>query len=392
MEEIWRKIQEGQQALAIGKQVVICCDYGVSRSNSVATGILAVSENLSFGKALRRVLDNTGEKEIKIETLNAVRQAVERFRPDLIDRNQETEINILLTGSSGYLGTPLSAMLSDRFQLELPGRKELNLLEGPIELDCLVKEKGITHILHLANPREFGKNQSLGEALLMLKNILDVCKQNSTKLVFLSSLEVFSGHRSDRLLAAESLPAYPVGAVGETKFLCEKILNLYEKLHGLEYVNIRSSLVYGGAGTRPKFLFNFIATALRDETIIVHKYRNGCPVIDLLHIEDFSLALSEILDKDPVGTFHIGSGSGYTTEEIAKMVCEAVGSKSAVGYRNIDEFAPNVVMDISTISSQIGWLPQISLKSGIKSMAERISEAGTQLLFIEKDLVDVSEE
>ena len=72
----WLKITEGCDSLRAGKKTVVCCDYGISRSNAVAVGILAMHEAIPFEAAVRRVLDATGEKEIKVDPLQAVRRAL----------------------------------------------------------------------------------------------------------------------------------------------------------------------------------------------------------------------------------------------------------------------------------------------------------------------------
>lgn len=366
------KIDEALAWLQQSKKVVVCCDYGISRSNAIAVGILLVSDDISFDDAIRRVMSATLQTGIRIETLNSVRRAVELFRPETAVSLKKSEMKILLTGASGYLGRPLTRFLSNDFALETPIRGEVNLLEGPIDLDIMVKEKNITHILHAANPRDFGRNQaqSLGQALVMLKNILDVCKENDIKLINLSSWEVYSGYRSDRLLAAESLPPYPKGSVGETKFLCETIMAHYRSLHGIEYVNLRATMVYGSEDTRPKFVFNFLQKAARSEKIIVHKYINGYPVLDLIHISDFCRAVQAVLESNPSGTFNIGSGKGYTSRNIAEMICATMGSKSLIEFISIDDYSPNIVMDPTKIFA-LGWNPQIDLHSGIDNLVVR---------------------
>jgi predicted protein tyrosine phosphatase len=54
------KIQEGVESLVKGKQTVICCDYGMSRSNAVAAGVLATFEKMDFDAALLKVIDARG--------------------------------------------------------------------------------------------------------------------------------------------------------------------------------------------------------------------------------------------------------------------------------------------------------------------------------------------
>ena len=74
---VLQKITEGCDSLREGKKTVVCCDYGISRSNAVAAGILARHQSIPFEAAVRQVLEATGEKEIKIGPLNSVRMALE---------------------------------------------------------------------------------------------------------------------------------------------------------------------------------------------------------------------------------------------------------------------------------------------------------------------------
>jgi nucleoside-diphosphate-sugar epimerase len=371
-EAIWQKIQESRKALDSGNQVVICCDYGTSRSNAIAIGLFSVTEKVPFAAAMEYFIKTIGEKEIKIETLNDVRRAVEIFRSDnKYDSSEPSEVTILMTGAGGYIAKPLGKALRTHISLITPSSSEINLLEGPIELDCLAKKKNITHILHLANFSNLGRNSALGEALVMMKNLLDVSRENAIKLVFFSSIDIYSGYCSNRLLASESLQANPKGTPGETKMLCEKLLRHYHDLYDLKYLIIRPSLVYGGEGIQPKFIFNFLSKAIRGENIAVHHYRNGCPVLDLIHVNDLIEAVTAAIKSLHNGTFNVGSAKGYTTKEIAETICDIVGSNSKVECKEIDDVSSNVIMDISKISSMLDWTPQISLRTGLENWIER---------------------
>src|SRR5579864_7146804 len=55
------KIDEGLRALGSGQRVVVVCDFGVSRSNTIAAGILARWKNLDIDQAVAEVALLTGE-------------------------------------------------------------------------------------------------------------------------------------------------------------------------------------------------------------------------------------------------------------------------------------------------------------------------------------------
>ena len=103
---VQEKIRQGVELLTQGKRTVVCCDYGMSRSNAVATGILATFEKIGFEKALRRVQEATGEAQIKVEPLNAVRDAL-GLR--LSAKPTTAQRTILVTGGSGFLGQAMQA-------------------------------------------------------------------------------------------------------------------------------------------------------------------------------------------------------------------------------------------------------------------------------------------
>lgn len=49
---VWRKIEAALCALSLGNRVAVRCHAGVSRSNAIAAGVLAIRENRSYNQAL----------------------------------------------------------------------------------------------------------------------------------------------------------------------------------------------------------------------------------------------------------------------------------------------------------------------------------------------------
>jgi UDP-glucuronate decarboxylase len=72
-------IRQGVIFLSEGKKTIVCCDYGISRSNAVAAGILASFQKAPLDVAVRQVQAATGETEIKLDTLSAVRRALQQL-------------------------------------------------------------------------------------------------------------------------------------------------------------------------------------------------------------------------------------------------------------------------------------------------------------------------
>jgi len=370
VDAIKTKIDRGIAHLKQDVKVVVCCDYGMSRSNAVAAGILAKHENISLRQAIRKVIELTGEKSIKIEMLNIVRTSLGVLNEESILKQRKS---LLITGANGFIGKGLVPQLSEKgYTVYGPTRKEIDLLQDTVELDILVKEKGISAILHLANPRIYTRNVSMGDSLVMLKNVLDVCAENGVRLIYLSCWEVYSGYQAQKLRADETLPFCPSNVYGQTKMLCESLIKFYQKQYDLSYLILRSSPVYGLESDRPKFIWNFLNKAEQDIEIITHVYKNGFPALDLLNINDLHQAIILAMNKDLNGSINLGTGVGTTTAWIAEWIVQKTGSSSSIRHQKIDAFVGNIVINNARSHHLLGWKPTVSIKEGLQPIIDSI--------------------
>lgn len=361
-----QKIDQGVASLRLGKKTVVCCDYGISRSNAVAAGVVSVHERISFEAAVRKVQDATGEKEIKLEPLASVRLALGLDHVVL----GGAKPTLLVTGGSGFVGRSLLPELTKQFNVVAPTRSELELESGSTQLDLLVAEQCVDSVVHLASPRVYTSNVAMGSTLTMLRNVLDVCVSRNIRLVYPSSWEVFSAYRG-ALEADESLPAYPKGPYGETKYLAEKLLELSVQSRGLKCTLLRSSPVYGTESDKPKFIYNFIDKAMRGEKIVTHTYKNGAPALDLMAIDDLVRAICLSVRHEHLGYFNLGTGVLTSTADIARYIVTALGSKSEVRSVSVDSYVASIAMDYKKSASLFGWCPSISLEDGLQGLISK---------------------
>ena len=357
-----QKITEGCESLREGKKTVVCCDYGISRSNAVAVGILAMYESIPFETAVRRVLEATGEKEIKADPLQAVRRALGEDQK----KTHHEKLRILVTGGTGTLGKPVSRKLSEVYEVITPTRNELDLRQGSTQLDLIVGEKDIDCIVHLANPRVYTSNIALGDTLTMLRNVLDVCVTRDIKLIYLSGWEVYSGYRSSHLMADEPLPLLPKGPYVETKYLCEMLIEHSRRTQGLRCTMLRSSPVYGVGSDKPKFIYNFIDKIKRSQRIVTHRYNNGLPALDLLYIDDLVAAVVQTVSSDFSGNLNIGTGEITSTRRVAEILRDLLGGQSEIDATLIDSDTACIAMDSSKAQEVLGWQATIDIEQGLQ--------------------------
>lgn len=367
-QEIQRKIREGVDWLRAGKRVVVCCDYGMSRSNAIAAGILCSFDNRSFDDSVRHVLKTTGESQIKIEPLMAVRAALDSRSGNMSASQQRC---ILLTGGGGFLGQALQATLADEFRIIAPSRTEIDIVSGNTNLDLLVDEIAPCYIIHFANPRVYTSNIAVGQMLTMLSNVLDVCIARDIKLIYPSGWEIYTGY-AGALYAQEYTPPLPRGPYGEAKYLAEALIEHRIRTAGLRCALLRSSPVYGKGSDRPKFIYNFIEKALQAKPIVTHRYINGEPALDLLHVEDFIDAVVSVLRTGFVGALNLGTGTLTSTHQIAHMIVDRLNSASSVRHSAIETHVANVAMDSHCALKALNWIPKISFEAGLDRILANI--------------------
>jgi UDP-glucuronate decarboxylase len=369
-ETVQEKIEEGTVGLAAGRRVVVCCDYGFSRSNAVAAGIIAFAHKKSLEESVKEVLATTSEKNIKIEVLATVREALEKMGY-LEKKDDISTRTALVTGGTSFIGSLLIERLKAKIGVIPISSRDVDLLTDTVVLDLMVKENSVTDIIHLAHPRVYTTNRALGESLTMMRNVLDVCKENNLRIVYLSGWEIYSGYRSSYLLASENLAAFPKGGYGESKWLCEKLLGQYENNYDLRNCLVRSGPLYGVGADKPKFFFNFADKASRNQTVYAHRYLNGFPCLDLLHIDDFLEVFVPIIAGDFTGCLHVGGGKGWSTTEIAEIIIHLQESRSTIEHRLISDYCTNIIMDIRKVSRIFQWKPKISLEEGIEQILKQ---------------------
>ncbi len=363
VEAVRKKMAEGLEWLQRGNKVIVGCDYGISRSNAVAAGLLSIYRKIPFDEAVRQVIEATGEREIKLGPLNIVRRALGEN-----DKAEARQLRILITGGSGFIGSVLGPMLARQWLVFAPPSREVDLLRGNAELDLQVKEHRITHLVHLANPHVYTSNRALGDALTMLRNVLEVCRENDLSLIYPSSWEIYSGYRSPGSKVDETCSPNPKGPYGEAKWLCELLIGHHRQMGGLRCGLLRSSSVYGPSGDRRKFIRTFIGRAQEGKPIYTHEYRNGYPCLDLMHVSDFCRAVAASIRIGFAGDANLGTGRLISTRQVAIMVRDLIGSASEIRTRIVDDEAPNIAMETVLAEERLSWSPAVTFEEGLLEM------------------------
>lgn len=356
LEKVSELIEQGVAALHSGRKTIICCDYGMSRSNALAAGILSKFQKIPLSMAVRLVQGTTGETDMKPGPLKSVGFVLEPYW------NQQSKRSgrFLLTGASGGIGSRMARAKDWGLRLVSPTRSNLDLCTGSTLLQITVQEACVDTIIHLAKPRIAATNTALGKSLTMLKNVIDACVSKNIRLIFPSCSDVYFGHNG-YVFADEQVVRCPKGHSGETKHLAETIIEHYRKNHGLKCTILRFARIFGGDNMSPKFLMNLIERGRKGLTLETHVFENGEPCLDMLHVDDAVAAIQTALDTQIDEDFNVGTGRPISVNQIANLISKHFRSASEIRRIYLQGQTSMVAMNYRKASDLLDWHPKRSI-------------------------------
>ncbi|WP_156687013.1 NAD-dependent epimerase/dehydratase family protein [Mycobacterium sp. Marseille-P9652] len=361
-DEMLAKVREGVAELRRGGSVVVVCDFGVSRSNTLAAGMLAEWRGIDLDSAVAQVIAATGEHAIKLEMVDSLRAALSKS-----EKSGGQGDGILITGGSGFLGAALRKRLARSHRVLAPHRAAVDLLGPVVHLDHYCRDNKIGKIIHLASPRIYTNNDAMGQSLTMLRGILDVCNSRGIHLYLPSGAMVFSAYRSSSMIADVNTTTRPRGVYGETKFL-EEVLVQNARANGeVDSTIVRISPTFGPQSSRPRLIGLAHRYVTEGRAIVTHRYRNGLPALQLLYVDDAVSGLAAIVEKGgSAPIYHLGGDFSYEPREIVSRIGEIIGCRAEIQETKIDDDIANVFLDWSSTETELGWRPTTNLSDGLR--------------------------
>jgi nucleoside-diphosphate-sugar epimerase len=357
-------VEAGLRHLQSGVRLLVCCDHGISRSTTIAAGIIARRDGMSFDAAFHHVRIRMGEHRMDFALVDSVRGALEQTDAlDLYPRR------ILVTGGTGFLGSWVRRMAPGDYEILAVGSGSADLAVGPFDLDRIVRSERPSVIIHLANPRIYRTSDAVPRAVAMLQNVMSVCVHHGTFLVFASSWSVLEGGSADdATLAPDDAPCRPVGPYALSKALCEHMIDLRADTCGLRASILRLSPTYGAGSPQPRFLFRIAEACRAGRSAHTHVYRNGRPRLQLLYVEDAARALIAAAKARVPGRFNVGGPGSATTHSIAQSIARVLSAPLTCHEIAIDADVGQVTLDCGKARAALGWTPEVSIDLGLNRL------------------------
>lgn len=229
-------------------------------------------------------------------------------------------MNILVTGSAGFIGRSVKAELWSRghdvVEFDLPLHDitdKPDVLRTTESVDAIVSLAGCLGTAELFETPELPLLVNAGGAL----NLLEACRFNGCSYVGILMPYVFPSLYS------------------ASKMYSERIATCYHKAYDVGVSHVRAFNAFGpgqahGPGHPQKILPTFAVEAWAGRPIpIWGSGEQGC---DLVHTSDLGRMLADAVNFHDEEVFDGGTGQKFSVNEVAAMVLEITGSKAGIEY------------------------------------------------------------
>jgi nucleoside-diphosphate-sugar epimerase len=296
-------------------------------------------------------------------------------------------MRILITGSSGQIGTNLALQLQDAGHEVFGVDKRLNAWTDDFRylLQDLTFPGGlgddyppadvIVHLAAHAKVHELVREPRRAlENAIMTFNVLEYCRANNLPLVFSSTREVYGDvHRFEEYGEATADFAFTESPYSASKIASEALIYSYARCYGLQYLVFRFSNVYGRYD-------NDLSRMVRVIPLFTHRLLHGKPItiyggsdktLDFTYIDDCVDGLARGVEALAGGTtvnetINLAYGQGNTLVRAAELIAAQLGIEPQIGFTpSLLGEVTHYVADIRKARDLLGWEPRVPLDDGI---------------------------
>lgn len=321
-------------------------------------------------------------------------------------------MRVLITGTSGQIGTNLALRLLDEGHSVFGVDKRLNPWTNgfPYLLQDLSSpyppyQGGIggveyppadvvVHLAAHAKVHELVRQPHRAmENITMTYNVLEYCRLARLPIIFSSSREVYGDiHRyiEDESLRPQTMGestahfAYTESPYSASKIASEALIYSYARCYGLRYIVFRFSNVYGRYDNdierMERVIPLFIKRIANDEPITIYGENK---VLDFTYVDDCVSGIVAgvyALHEERVEnqTINLAYGEGNTLVKMAHLVGQALGKEPKITLApSLLGEVTHYVADISKARELLGYDPQVPLEEGILRTVEWNREWGS---------------
>ena len=327
-------------------------------------------------------------------------------------------MNILVTGSAGFIGSQLCLKLLDRgdnvfgidnlndyynvelkkgrldrhlnhqhythYDIDIASKEDLEEIFATNKIDVVVNlaaQAGVRYSIE--NPDVYIQSNIVG-----FMNILECSRHNKiSNLVYASSSSVYGANLTMPFSVHDNVD-HPLSLYAASKKSNELMAHTYSNLFNLSTTGLRFFTVYGPWGRPDMALFKFTKAIMNGDQIDVYNYGNHQR--DFTYIEDIVEGLVRVIDNpakanpnwdgntpDPGSSFapwkvyNIGSNNPVKLNNYIAEIEKNVGKKAIT---NLLPLQPGDVVatyaDVEDLFITFNFKPKFNIQEGVKNFVE----------------------
>jgi len=296
-------------------------------------------------------------------------------------------MKVLVTGGAGFIGS----QTVDRLVLEghevvvvdnlsTGKRRNINRAARFYKIDIqnrrlerVFRNERPSVVMHLAAQMDVRKSvedpilDAQVNVLGTLNLLQQAVKYGARKVIFSSSGGAIYGEQ-EVFPASETHVTQPLSPYGLSKFCGEQYLSYYQRVGGIQVVNLRYANVYGPRQDpygEAGVVAIFIQKLLNGEQAIING--NGRQTRDFVFVDDVVEANLSVMGQQIGGTYNVGTGKETSINDLFRILVEQIGSmcKELHGPAKPGEQARSVI-DATKLRHELSWEPRVELPEGLK--------------------------
>ncbi|MCA1279959.1 NAD-dependent epimerase/dehydratase family protein [Saccharopolyspora sp. 7B] len=253
---------------------------------------------------------------------------------------------------------------SDRFRAVRHDVTEPWEVPGPVDL--------VAHLASLASPEHY---QRLPVETILVggsgcRNALELAAAKGARFVLTSTSEVYGDpreHPQRESYWGNVNPIGPRAVYDEGKRYAEALTLAFARQRGVDAGIVRLFNTYGPgmAEDDGRMVPSFIRRALRGDPLVV--LGSGEQTRSLCWVGDTVRGILDLARHGGTGPINIGNPDERTVLDVAELVRELTGTRSAIEHRSAATDDPaRRCPDIALAATLLGWTPRVELRTGLR--------------------------